>query len=188
MSEKANTNTTLRSGTSKKPATSISKKFSLRHIYRVGAIIWCKHRGRDYYVVFKSLSRPNRGIQIPGGRIEKEENPATTILREVREETGIDTRIICPLGMMFFENPEDNYSNLQLFYIVRPLFPLDVFKKWKFIDKDITKQDLECWCVPTTQPYDFLASGQATIVAMFKQWLEEHKKQEPVPKVISTED
>ena len=48
-------------------ATSLSKKFSLRHVFRVGAIVWCKYRGQDYYVVIKSFTRPNRGTQIPGG-------------------------------------------------------------------------------------------------------------------------
>lgn len=157
-------------------ASSIVRKFSLRHVFRVGAVIWCKHRGQDYYIVMKSFTRPNRGTQIPGGRIERDENPATAVIREVFEETGIETRIICPLGLIFFENPEDNYSNLQLYYIVRPLYPIDVFKKWRVIDKDQTKQELECWCMSTQQATEYLAVGQGQVVDMFKQWLQEHKK------------
>jgi 8-oxo-dGTP pyrophosphatase MutT (NUDIX family) len=157
-------------------ATSLSRKFSLRHVFRVGAIVWCKYRGQDYYVVLKSFTRPNRGTQIPGGRIERDENPATSVIREVQEETGVDTRIICPLGLIFFENPEDNYSNLQLYYIVRPLYPIDVFKKWRVTDQDQTQQELECWCVSTQYPTDYLAVGQGQVVDMFKDWLEEHKK------------
>lgn len=157
-------------------ANSISKKFSLRHVFRVGAVVWCKHRGQDYYVVLKSFTRPNRGTQIPGGRVERDENPAASVIREVLEETGIETRIICPLGLIFFENPEDAYSNLQLYYIVRPLYPIDIYKKWKFTDKDQTQQELECWCVPANHPSDYLAVGQGQVIEMFKKWLVDHKK------------
>ncbi|MEM1311941.1 MAG: NUDIX hydrolase [Patescibacteria group bacterium] len=157
-------------------SSSLSKKFSLRHVFRVGAIVWCKHKGRDYYVVMKSFTRPNRGTQIPGGRIERDENPAAAVIREVIEETGVETRIICPLGLIFFENPEDNYSNLQLYYIVRPLYPINVFKRWQVIDQDQTKQELECWCMSTNNPTSYLAVGQGKIVDMFKVWLKEHKK------------
>ena len=156
--------------------SSISNQFSLRHVFRGGAIIWCKHKGKDYYMVFKSITRPSRGTQLPGGRIERNENAAEAIVREVREETGVETRIICPLGFMYFENPQDNYSNLQIYYIVRPVFPMDVFKKWTHIDGDLSKQQLECWCVPVDKPADFLAIGQDKVVDMFKKWLADHKK------------
>ncbi len=154
----------------------VYKQFSLRHVFRGGAIIWIKNKGRDYYVVFRSLSRPNRGIQLPGGRVEKRENLADTIIREVYEETGIQCRIVCPLGYIYFENPADNYSNMQTYYIVKPIFPIDVSKKWRFIDKDTTKQTLEVWCVDVAQEPKFLSVGQDTIVYMFRQWLKDHKK------------
>ncbi len=155
-----------------------SKKFSRRHVFRAGAVVWIKHKGKDYYVVFRSLTRPYRGTQIPGGRVERVENVAQTILREIREETGLDTRIVCPLGYMFFENTEDDYSNLQVFYIVRPLEPLNISQKWQYIDRDESQQKVECWCVPVDEPHDFLSHNQGHIIDMFRQWLEEHKKPE----------
>lgn len=154
-----------------------SRQFSLRHFFRAGAVVWCKHRGKDYYVVFKSLSRPTRGIQLPGGRVERDENIAEAIVREVQEETGLQTRIICPLGLIYFENPGDNYSNLQVYYIVRSIFPVDVFKKWHHTDTDVSKQEIECWCVPVDKPADYLAIGQGQVVDMFKKWLVDHKKE-----------
>ncbi len=157
-------------------AFAINKQFSLRHVFRAGAIIWCKHKGKDYYVVFKSLTRPSRGVQLPGGRVERNENVAEAIIREVKEESGIESRIICPLGFVYFENPLDNYSNLQIYYIVRPVFPVDVFNKWTHIDMDYSKQHLECWCVPVDKPNSFLAIGQGQVVDMFKKWLIDHKK------------
>ncbi len=165
-------------GSTKKPATvgkSYFKRFNLKHVFRGGAVVWLKHENIDYYVVFKSISRPNRGIQLPGGRIERLENPAEAVLREVKEETGIETKIVCPLGFIHFENQEDNYSNLQIYYIVRPTHPLNVKGKWKYIDKDRTRQELECWFVPTSKDSNFLSAGQDKVILMFKDWLEEHK-------------
>jgi len=155
---------------------SINKKFRLKHVFRGGAIVWSKFQGKDYYVVFKSKSRPNRGTQLPGGRVERYENPAKTILREVKEETGVETRIVCPLGVIYYENEDDNYSSLQIYYLVRPIHPMDVTKSWKYIDKDYTQQDLECWFENTEKPTDYLAAGQDQVVEMFKSWLDEHKK------------
>jgi 8-oxo-dGTP pyrophosphatase MutT (NUDIX family) len=153
-----------------------SSQFSLRHVFRAGAVVWCKNKGKDYYVVFRSHTRPNRGIQIPGGRIEKHENVGHTILREVYEETGLRCDIVCPLGFIYFQNEKDNYSNMQTYFIIKPIYPIDVQNKWKYTDKDSTKQELECWCVPVEKPADFLASGQSQVIDMFRKWLEDHKK------------
>ena len=168
--------------------TSISKKFHLKHVFRGGAVIWTKHQGKDYYVVFSSKSRPNRGIQLPGGRIERSENPAEAIIREAKEEVGIDTRIICPLGIIYFENEEDNYSSLQIYYLVRPVFPLNVNKRWKFIDKDHTHQELECWLEPIDKDPEFLAAGQRQVIVMFQKWLEEHKKPEEIENLEAVQE
>jgi len=165
-----------------RPVT-FDRQFSLRHVFRAGAIVWTKHNGKDYYLVFRSLSRPNRGIQLPGGRIEKTENVAETILREVKEETGLECRIICPLGYLYFENQSDNYSNMQMYYIIRPVFPVDITSRWNHIDMDITKQKLECWFIPVEEDHSFLAAGQDKIVSMFKNWLEVHKKENQRPLV-----
>ena len=162
-------------GRTGKPYT-YARKFLLRHAFRGGAVVWTKHKGKDYYVVFKSLSRPNRGIQLPGGRMERTENIAQTIIREVYEESGLKTRIVCPLGIIYFENPPDNYSKLETYYIVRTEEPLDVTKKWNFIDRDQTGQRLECWCVPVSMDTSFLSAGQDRVITMFRQWLKEHKR------------
>jgi 8-oxo-dGTP pyrophosphatase MutT (NUDIX family) len=159
-----------------KPTVAFAGKFNLKHIFRSGAIVWVKYFGKDYYLVFKSISRPARGIQIPGGRIEKFENPSTTIVREVQEETGLETRIVCPLGMMLVENNKDSYSNLQLFYILKPVYPININEKWRYTDRDATKQELECWFVPVDKDCSFLNGGQENVVKMFRTWLQEHQR------------
>lgn len=159
--------------------TILAKKFSLRHSFRAGAIVWTKDRqtNKDYYLVFKSYTRPARGTQLPGGRVEKLENIADTVVREVKEETGLDTRILCPLGFIYLNNPGKDYSRVEIYYIVRPNLPLDIHKKWQHIDRDKSAQHLECWFVPVDRMPQFLAPGQDQAVDMFRQWLKEHAKE-----------
>lgn len=158
------------------------KRYSLRHVFRAGAIVWVKRGGRDYYQVFKSFTRPNRGIQIPGGRIERYENIAQTVTREIEEETGLKTKIVCPLGFAYFEDPDRDSSNLQIYYIVRPIQRVDVTKRWTYIDKDKTRQKLECWWVDVEDDTSFLSVGHDKIVHLFRDWLEAHKPAENHPK------
>jgi ADP-ribose pyrophosphatase YjhB (NUDIX family) len=159
-------------------AVTYVKRYSLRHVFRAGAIVWVKRGGIDYSLVFRSFTRPNRGIQIPGGRIERYENLAQTVTREIEEETGVKTKIVCPLGFAYFEDPDRDSSNLQIYYIVRPVHRVDVTKKWTFIDKDKTKQKLECWWVPVQEDTSFLSVGHDKIVHMFRDWLVDHKPDE----------
>lgn len=158
--------------------TIITKKFSLRHSFRAGAIVWAKDKntGLDYYMVFKSFSRPMRGIQLPGGRVEKLENVADTVIREVEEETGIKTNIVCPLGLIYLNNPSKSYSRVEIYYIVRPIYSVDVRRKWHHTDTDKSAQNLECWYVPVNKTPVELAAGQDQVLEMFRQWLKEHQR------------
>jgi 8-oxo-dGTP pyrophosphatase MutT (NUDIX family) len=158
--------------------TVIAKKFSLRHSFRAGAIVWTKDRNTntDHYLVFKSYSRPARGVQLPGGRVEKLENVAEAVVREVEEETGVKTKIVCPLGLIYLNNPGKNYSRVEIYYIVRPLGYMDVRRHWHHTDTDKYAQNLECWFVPVDKTPINLASGQENALNMFRQWLKDHKK------------
>jgi 8-oxo-dGTP pyrophosphatase MutT (NUDIX family) len=158
--------------------TIVAKKFSLKHSFRAGAIVWVKDRktNKDYYAVFKSHSRPTRGVQLPGGRVEKLENVADTVVREVEEEIGLKTKILCPLGFIYLNNPSKDYSRVEIYYIVRPINSVDIHSRWQHIDKDKSQQNLECWFVHADKPPMFLASGQDMAVGMFQQWLKEHAR------------
>jgi 8-oxo-dGTP pyrophosphatase MutT (NUDIX family) len=162
--------------------TIVAKKFSLKHSFRAGAIVWVKDkkRGKDMIVVFKSFSRPNRGIQLPGGRVEKLENVAEAVIREVKEEVGLETKILCPLGLVYLDNPTKSYSRVEIYYIVRPVKTFNIYQKWRHTDRDKSRQSLECWCSQIEDVIDNLVPGQVFAVNLFKQWLEEHKNKKPV--------
>ena len=58
----------------------------------------------DKLLVFKHTRYPEAGIQVPGGTIEGNEKPEDAVLREAREETGLDKlEIISYLGMQPFD-------------------------------------------------------------------------------------
>lgn len=156
--------------------TIVARKFLLKHSFRAGAIIWVKDKktNKDYFVVLKSHSRPSKGVQLPGGRVEKLENVANTVVREVKEETGLSTSILCPLGTIYINNPTKNYSRLETYYIVRPTKPLDIKSRWRHTDKDRFKQKMEVWMMPVEGDISILSSGQDMAVKMFRQWLNEH--------------
>ncbi len=46
------------------------------------------HQGR--LLVFRHRDFPEAGIQVPGGRLLRDEMPETAILREARKETGLE--------------------------------------------------------------------------------------------------
>lgn len=63
----------------------------------VKALSYVTHGGR--LLVFRQPTRPEQGVQVPGGSVEPGEAPAAAALREVREETGLgDLRVERYLG------------------------------------------------------------------------------------------
>jgi 8-oxo-dGTP diphosphatase len=64
--------------------------------------------------------QPFRGYwDIPGGFCEAEEHPAETVLREVREETGLEVELTGLLGL-WMDDYEGN-TTLNVYYLARPM-------------------------------------------------------------------
>jgi 8-oxo-dGTP pyrophosphatase MutT (NUDIX family) len=68
------------------------------------------------------LNRPSRGeVRLPKGHVEPGENPETTALREVREESGYeDLEIIADLGIQVveFDTDEQHVVRTEHYYLM----------------------------------------------------------------------
>jgi 8-oxo-dGTP diphosphatase len=74
----------------------------------VGAVVF-DEAGRVLLV--KRGRPPGAGRwSLPGGRIERGEAPADAVVREVREETGIDARVVCALGAVALESEGHTFA------------------------------------------------------------------------------
>lgn len=60
--------------------------------------------------------------EFPGGKIEPEETPEAALIRELREELGIETKTACLAPLSFASH------NYQSFHLLMPLF---VCRKWQ---------------------------------------------------------
>jgi 8-oxo-dGTP pyrophosphatase MutT (NUDIX family) len=56
--------------------------------------------GFDELLVFDLLDEPEFAAVVPGGRVEPGETVAETAVRELREETGLEVRVVRELGLL----------------------------------------------------------------------------------------
>jgi len=66
---------------------------------KVYAYILRTEKKRRELLIFKHKNYPEAGIQVPGGTLEKGETPKQAVLREVKEEAGLEKfEVISYLG------------------------------------------------------------------------------------------
>ncbi len=77
-----------------------------------GGIVFRQTDGETYYLIVRAKPDPTHWV-IPKGHIEPGESPEAAAVREIREETGVEARIIDTLGTIQF-----NYRGKQIEIIV----------------------------------------------------------------------
>lgn len=78
--------------------------------------------------------------EFPGGKLEKGENPEICLIREIKEEIGVDLENFCFSPLIFTLNEYENFDVLLLLYICREWEDIVSPKenqniKWVFVNK-----------------------------------------------------
>jgi ADP-ribose pyrophosphatase YjhB (NUDIX family) len=82
--------------------------------------------GVSAVLAFRHRDYPEAGIQVPRGTVDDDEDPAATVVREVREECGLcDTRLIGLLAHDVEAQPDDPawYWERFFFHLTAPDAP-----------------------------------------------------------------
>ncbi|GLZ77312.1 hypothetical protein Afil01_21190 [Actinorhabdospora filicis] len=110
-------------------------------------------------LVFTHPDHPLAGLQVPAGGIEDGEPPAEAALREVREETGVEGRVVASLGVFEYDmRPyRDEVQRCHVFH-VEP--EGSVPERWRGGEDGIA---FECFWIPVRDGH-VLAGGQGSLL------------------------
>ena len=99
----------------------VENKETSKKVVSAGGVVLWKHDNDIFICIVK---RRNKGVWIlPRGRIEKNEHMEETVIREIKEETGIEAKIIKKIGIIsysFYSSKDKvTYNKVVHFYLLR---------------------------------------------------------------------
>lgn len=99
--------------------------------------------------------------EFPGGKLEPGETPEETVIRELREELGIETWGNCLAPLTFASHAYDS------FHLLMPLF---VCRKWEGIPKPLVHQSLAWVRAGELRDYP-MPPADRPILPILRDWL-----------------
>ena len=99
--------------------------------------------------------------EFPGGKVEKDETPETALIRELREELGIETRHSCLAPFTFASHVYED---------IRILMPLYILRTWKGFPKPHEARELR-WVRPAKLSSYPMPPADFPLVALLRDYL-----------------
>ena len=99
--------------------------------------------------------------EFPGGKVEAGETPEDTLIRELKEELGIDVTASCLAPFTFASHTYDD------FHLMMPLY---VCRKWEGIPQPLEGQALK-WVRPQDLRSYPMPAADLPLIPILRDWL-----------------
>lgn len=99
--------------------------------------------------------------EFPGGKVELGESPEVALIRELREELGIETKASCLAPLTFASHSYDD------FHLLMPLFAC---RRWEGIARGVEGQNL-AWVRPEKLRDYPMPPADLPLIPILRDWL-----------------